>query len=478
MFFDDFFGGGMPHGMGGGMGGQREEVDTDKFYEVLGVEKNATEREIKKAWRKLCKKHHPDRGGDPEKFKDLEKAYDVLSDSDKRQLYDEGGEEAIQRGHAGTTNIFDLFGGGMRGRQRDTGPKKPKPIKHILSVDLEDVFSGSEKKIKITVMSADERNVCSKCRGQGQYMETVRRGPMLMQTQKTCPQCEGRGVSWKNEKKTEKQVDVYVPPGVKDGDKITLTQEGHDLPDMPTGDVIVVLKVKSHRLYQRRGADLAMSKELTLVEALCGYNFCINSIESGEWLRVKSPDGAVVQSGDVICVEERGLPQKGGRIRGNLYIRFTVVLPDSGSLKPSEVAKLQNLLSPNSVTYDMPGLSINDTREITTGAAVRLCGLQNRPDLNGVEGTVLEADFKPGQYAVQLVTGQTVAVRAELIELTDPVETDDGTTASSPLPGDYVEEVSGDLVDDMEKVEHTAVDFGSQYDEDEGGQEGVDCRQM
>lgn len=309
-------------------------------------------------------------------------------------------------------------------------------------------------------------------------METVRRGPMLMQSQKTCPQCEGRGVSWKNERKTEKSVDVYVPPGVKDGDKITLTQEGHDLPDMPTGDVIVVLKVKSHRLYQRRGADLAMSKELTLVEALCGYNFCINSIERGEWLRVKSPPGTVVQSGDVICVMERGLPQKGGRLRGNLYIRFTVVLPDSGSLKPSEVAKLQGLLSPNTVSYNMPGLSLNDTREITTGSAVKLVGLQNRPDLNGVEGVVLEADFKPGQYAVQLVTGQTVAVRAELIELTDPIVSEDGDVAASPQEGDYTEEVAGERIDDMDKVEHTPVEFGRQYDEDEGAEGGVDCRQM
>lgn len=473
MFFEDFFGG---HPGMHGMGGPREEVDTDKLYGVLGVEKNATQREIKKKWRSLCKKHHPDRGGDPEKFKELEEAYHVLSDQDKRNLYDEGGMEAVRSGHV-STNIFDLFGGG---RRQQSGPKKPAPIKQLLEITLEDVVSGATTKyVKVTVMSADERNQCPACKGRGMVMETLRRGHMILQQQRKCSKCDGKGISFVNEQKIEKRLEVLIPPGVKDGDHYPLDGEGHDLPGLPTGDVVIIFKIKAHPLYKRKGADLAMIKELTLREALCGYSFHVKSIVKGNWLLVKSQEGSVVQHGDVIKIEEHGLPQKGkrGAVKGDLYIRFHVVLPDSGSLSASDLTVLTSILSPDKVQYTMPGGGVIDTREITVGSAVRLIGLQNRPDLNGVEGEVIQANIRPGQYAVQLVTGQTVAVRAELLELTEAVSPTD-VIEETPAEGEYVEEVNGHKVEDMERVRHTPAQMGNIHDDDEMEDEEVSCRQM
>jgi len=471
MFFEDLFGGGMPGGM---RGGPREPVDTEGLYKELGVEKNATEREIKKAWRKLARTHHPDRGGDPDIFKKKEAAYDVLSDTEKRSLYDQGGLEAVQQGGVGPTNIFDLFGGPGRS-SRPSGPKKPPSIKEVFPCTLEDVFEGGEKTISVTIMMADGKETCTRCSGRGRYMETVRRGPMIMQTQKECPQCDGRGTQYENERKVKKNVSFYLPAGVKDGDRQTLHDEGHQLPGMPTGDVIVQFRVKKHQTFKRIQADLAMARELTLVEALCGFSFHVRSLEKDTWLKITNAPDQIIQPGDVIKLEGQGLPQRGVRSsRGNLYVKFTVVLPTNGSLNQSAMTTIRKVLSGDSVKYDMPNQSRNDTREIATGSKVKLIGLTNRPDLNGTDGIVLEANIRPGAHAVQLATGQTVSVRQELLELTEEMDEEDD--AGSPGADDAVVDLVGEVVD-MEKEKHTAAGIGH-HDEDSDDEGGVSCRQM
>lgn len=465
----------MPGGM---RGGTREPVDNESLYKELGIEKNATEREVKKAWRKLAKTHHPDRGGDADKFKKLEAAYDVLSNPEKRSLYDQGGLEAVQQGGVGPTNIFDLFGGRGGRQQRDTGPKKPAPIKHQMNLTLEDVYAGGERTIKVQITTADDRDVCTRCQGRGSYMETVRRGPMILQSQRECPQCRGEGIRWINKKTKTKNVEFYINAGVKNGDKQILHDEGHQYPGMPHGDVIVLFSVKKHKVYKRLQADLAMSKELTLVQALCGFDFMVKSVEAGTWLNVKSQPNQVVQPGDVIKIEGQGLPQKGARsIRGNLYVRFTVVLPKTGSLSEKSKESLRKLLAPKNVKYEMPNQSQNDTREIQTGTNVKLIGLTNRPDLNGTDGIVLEANIRPGAHAVQLKTGQTVSVRQELLEITDKIVSTG--KKEKPKKDDYIEEVTGVVVD-LDKEKHTAAGIGGSAHDDDSDEEGgpVSCQQM
>merc|ERR1712026_640104 len=152
---------------------------------------------------------------------------------------------------------------------------------------------------------------------------------------------------------------------------------------MARGDVIFVINIKPHKMYKRIQADLAMTKELDLLSALQGYDFTIPSIKKGEFLRVKS-DGKIPQPGDVICIKEQGLPQRGAHgSRGNLYIRFDIILPTSNSLDAGQLSTLKKTLSSNKIKYNKPGEDTNETREFVEGCKVRLTGLQNQPDLNG-----------------------------------------------------------------------------------------------
>lgn len=462
----------MPGGM---RGGPREPVDTEGLYNELGVDKNATAQQIRKAWRKLAKTHHPDRGGDPEVFKAKEKAYGILSDEEKRSLYDQGGLEAVEQGGVAPSNIFDLMRGGS-GRGRPSGPQKPSPIKRTLTISLEEVFQGGEQSIDVEIMKADGKDVCSRCSGRGQYMETVRRGPMILQSQRTCAQCQGRGTSYENERKVKKTVSFYIPAGVKDGDKQTIHDEGHQLPDQPNGDIIITYRIKKHRTFKRIQADLAMAKELTLVEALCGFSFYVKSLENDTWLKITNAPNQIIQPGDVIKLQGQGLPQRGVRAsRGNLYVRFTVVLPKSGSINQGAMDTIRKVLSGDNVKYDMPNQAQNDTREITTGTRVRLVGLTNRPDLNGTDGIVLEANIRPGAHAVRLDTGPTVSVRHELLEITEEMDVVDENEA--PGPEDAILDLVGEVVD-MDKEAHTAAGVGHHDEQDSDDEGGVQCRQM
>jgi len=165
-----------------------------------------------------------------------------------------------------------------------------------------------------------------------------------------------------------------------------------------------------------------MAKELTLVQALCGFEFLVKGLEENTFFKISGKKGQVIQHGDVIKIEDHGLPQRGASSnRGNLYVRFSVVLPKSGSLSDGDKKTIAQVLGGKKVTYDMPKQDVNDTREIEQGTRVRLTGLNNRPDLNDTPGVVIQANIKPGsnvvQHAVQLESGPTVSVREELLEI-------------------------------------------------------------
>jgi DnaJ family protein A protein 2 len=165
-------GGGFPFGdfeeMGGGRagrGGPKKEVDTNKYYEVLGVPKTASADEVKKAFRKAALKAHPDKGGDPDKFKEMTVAYEVLTDPEKRKLYDAYGEDGVRDGGGGMSSgfgdIFEMFGGGRGGGGRQ-GPKKGKSVLHPIKATLEDLYNGKMSKVAV-----NRDRICSKCNGKG-----------------------------------------------------------------------------------------------------------------------------------------------------------------------------------------------------------------------------------------------------------------------------------------------------------------------
>jgi len=345
MFFENLFGGaggGFP-GFQQGRGSDDEEVDTEGLYKILEVDKNATDREIKKAFKKAALKHHPDRGGDAEKFKEVEKAKQILTDPQKRKLYDRYGEKGVERGGGGGGgDIFDLFTGGRQ--RQDRGPPKPKTITQTIDITLEDVYKGSALKRKWKIKHATRRYNCNRCDGQGSVRHLVRQGPMMLQTQRQCDTCRGRGFQLPDEKEVEKNGTVHIPHGIKNGGKIVLHGEGHSLPEYQKGDVTFVVRLKKHPIYQRKGADLGCGHTITLCEALCGYEFRLKHV-SGKTLIIKSQPGEIVQPGDLKVLKDHGLPQKGNHfIHGHLYIQFKIVFPVSSSLSNDNKNILENAL--------------------------------------------------------------------------------------------------------------------------------------
>jgi len=291
-----FGGGGFSFGSmgGGGMGGPRPDVDTTGLYKTLGVAKNATASEIKKAYRKLAVKHHPDKGGDPDTFKEISKAYDIVGDEEKRTQYDQFGEEGVGQGGGGGQDIFDMFGGGG-GRRQQRGQKKGKSEVQPLNVTLEDLYNGKTRKLSVTRQVIDksvEVKQCQECDGQGVVIQMIRMGPMIQQTQAACGSCGGKGVTCKK-KRVKEVLEVHIQKGSPDGNKVVFAEKSDEHPGVTPGDVIFVLKEQAHATFKRKGADLYIEKSISLVEALCGFEMEIEQLD-GRTLIVRSSPGEVI----------------------------------------------------------------------------------------------------------------------------------------------------------------------------------------
>merc|ERR1711988_2060292 len=287
MFFGGGMGGGFPFDeeqMGGGRRGK--PADTSKYYDLLGVEKDASESEIKKAYRKLAMKHHPDKGGDPDTFKKMTEAHTILSDSEKRSRYDRGGIEAVDGGGGGGGNPFGFGGGG-----RSSGRKKGENVTRPLPVTLEDLYNGKTKKLKITRQTIDKEagvKKCAQCNGRGVVIRQVRMGPMIQQMQSQCQSCED-GYTY-SQKREQEVLEVNIQKGAPDGHKVVFHNKADEIPDGDAGDVVFVLKEQPHELYRRHGSDLYVKKKIALVEALCGFQMQFPKLD-GRTLVVKTKPG-------------------------------------------------------------------------------------------------------------------------------------------------------------------------------------------
>jgi DnaJ family protein A protein 2 len=293
----DFEGGGFPGGGGGG-GRRGGKVDNEKFYKLLGVDKNASDNDIKKAFRKLAIKHHPDKGGDPETFKEITRAHEVLSDPDKRRMYDQGGEDAVSGdgGGGNPTDVFDMmFGGGGRGGGGGSRRRKTKDVVHQLPVTLEQLYNGMTKKMAVNREVIDQKkgvSQCDGCDGRGVKVKVIRMGPMIQQMQQPCDDCGGRGKTFKTKKERE-VLEIYVEKGAPNGHKVTFSEKADEHPDADPGDVIFVLKEKEHERFIRKGADLYIKRDISLSEALCGYTLEVEHLD-GRILVIKSNPGEII----------------------------------------------------------------------------------------------------------------------------------------------------------------------------------------
>jgi len=506
MFFEDMFSdmGGFP---GHGCSQNNEPVDTEGLYKILGVSKSATVKEIKTAFRKAALKHHPDRGGDAEKFKEVEKAKEILLDPKKRNLYDKYGEKGVERGGtAGGGDLFDLFTGGGGRRQR-SGPPKPKTITQTIDITLEDVFKGSAIKRKWKIKSATKRVNCSRCDGQGAVRHIVRQGPMMLQTQKACDRCSGRGFKLPDEKLIQKSGTVHIPHGIKSSEKITLAGEGHNLPEYQDGDITFIVRVLKHKIYTRTGADLGYQHTLTLHEALCGYKLRLKHV-SGKTLIIKSKSGEVVQPGELKVLHDFGLPQKGNHfVHGHLYIIFKVVFPLPASVPNDKMSIVESVLKdaeyPDVVPKIEIGLGSRVRIKLPPPATEKIYGKRHKMTAYGIiagemrnnESWPVEFDQKDGDEESKLVIVPVAWIKLVKEDAGSSTNTKkrrrskEKGSKSRKAGEKNSEEESEDEFEDVEEVfletvvgdppKPTPAQGGSAHDEDEEEQnDGSRCQQM
>eukprot|EP00584_Thalassiosira_punctigera_P015818 CAMPEP_0172554706 /NCGR_PEP_ID=MMETSP1067-20121228/56036_1 /TAXON_ID=265564 ORGANISM="Thalassiosira punctigera, Strain Tpunct2005C2" /NCGR_SAMPLE_ID=MMETSP1067 /ASSEMBLY_ACC=CAM_ASM_000444 /LENGTH=414 /DNA_ID=CAMNT_0013343129 /DNA_START=58 /DNA_END=1302 /DNA_ORIENTATION=- len=377
-------GGSRRSGMGG-MGGPSRDVDTTKLYETLGVDKNADNKEIKKAYRKLAVKHHPDKGGDEHKFKEVSAAYEVLSDKEKRAKYDKYGLEGLSEdggGGGGPDDLFSMFFGGGRGG-RSQGPRKSESVNHPLKVSLEDLYNGKTAKIAINrQVIVGESKMCTACDGQGVVIELrqIALG-MVQQLQRRCTECGGTGYI-ATRKKERKILEVLVEKGMKHNQKITFRGMADEKPNMEAGDVNFIVQEKEHDVFKRKGADLLITKTLSINEALCGFEWMITHLD-GRQIAVKSKPGEVIKpeasasAPYVKIVPGEGMPSHGNPfVKGNLYVLFRVEFPKDGELSKKTIFQLKKLLPKPAmdVGYDeeeveVVNLEMGDVKNFGKGGA-------------------------------------------------------------------------------------------------------------
>jgi molecular chaperone DnaJ len=326
------------------------------YYEVLGVSRGADEKDIKKAYRRVAMKYHPDRNPDDpdadDKFKEATEAYDVLTDSEKRAAYDQFGHAGVDQtmgggaggfGGGSFSDIFgdvfgDIFGGGGRARG---GPQRGADLRYTLDITLEQAVRGTTVEIRVpTLVSCSTCNgsgakkgtsptTCGTCGGIGQ----VRMQQGFFQVQQTCPTCRGRGTlisdpctSCRGQGRVEKTktLSVKVPPGVDTGDRIRLSGEGEAGPEGgPAGDLFVQISVKQHPIFERDGKNLYCEIPITFVDAALGGELEVPTLDG----RVKLKIPPETQTGKLFRLRGKGVqPVRGGGV-GDLLCRAVVETP-------------------------------------------------------------------------------------------------------------------------------------------------------
>ncbi len=361
---------------------------TRDYYEVLGVNKNATEAEIKKAYRKLALKHHPDVSSDKaeaeERFKEITEAYDVLSNPNKRSTYDRFGQSGFQQAPPGTgfsdfggfgsfSDIFEtFFGGGFgqspfhaqsRGGSRPSGPQRGPDIAADVEVSFEDSIFGTELQVEVPRYDRCEHcggvgaepgtdvKACPSCGGRGE----IQRSHSIFGAQviriETCPECRGEGKVFERgcsrcgstgRTKTTKTVPIKVPPGAYTGLHIRKPREGSaGTYGGPAGDLVIVLHVKPHDVFRREGDDIYCHTSISVARAALGGQIEVPTVYGP--VKISVPEGT--QGGTTVRLKDKGAPSVHRRSRGDQYTTFIVEVPKHLSDRQREL--FQELASIN-----------------------------------------------------------------------------------------------------------------------------------
>lgn len=369
------------------------------LYEILGIDSSANDSDIKKAYRRLALRYHPDKVSEEErieaeiKFKEISHAYEVLSDETKRNNYDMYGTDEAAGFNGGayngsdnpfdnfftsngpefTANDFSNFFSGMN----NNSPKKSKKTEDaVLNVDvtLEDLYKGK------TIRSTSTRNVickrcegrggkkaatpkaCGNCEGHGYVTKISRVGPGLVSQQKViCTKCEGSGKVYRTKdycKKCQgkrvieetKILEFVIEKGCKSNDSVVLKGESDEYPGKETGDVILKFTCKDHSTFKRKGDDLYTKFKIPLVDALCGFSKIVTKHLDGRDIKISTPQGKVIKPGDFLKIKNEGMPIKKSswftsKTKGDLYIEIEIEFPkDNWYLEKNDLLKLRNVL--------------------------------------------------------------------------------------------------------------------------------------
>ena len=336
------------------------------YYETLGINKQASADEIKKAYRQLAKKYHPDLNKDNEeaaqKFKEINEAYQVLSDNEKRTQYDQLGHDAFVNGaqsgfggggfgggfggFGGFGDIFDtFFGGGGSSARRRTGPQRGSDLQTNVTITFEEAAFGVKKEINITrrescdacsgsgAKSGSSVKTCPTCQGTGQVRQQQQTMFGVMQNVVTCPNCRGEGTII--EQVCEKcrgngrvgktrTISINIPAGIDDSQVITLSGQGdHGKKGGPAGDLLVYVTVKPHKTFVREGVNLFMDLDITFPQAALGSEIEIPTLEGN----IKYTIPAGTQTGTTFRMREKGIKHLRQDKKGDLYVKVRIVVP-------------------------------------------------------------------------------------------------------------------------------------------------------
>jgi DnaJ family protein A protein 2 len=389
-------------------------VQSTKYYDILGVSPSADANQIKKAYIKKSKEFHPDKNKSKdaeEKFKDIAKAYQVLSDPEKRKQYDVMGENIEGSGMPpgvdpndlfqsffggnGANFRFEGFGGGNpfggpRGGQRQE--TKGPTTKYNIKISLEEAYTGRSKTLKITrsekctvcngqgCKPGKSPKECNGCKGKGVSLETRRMGPIVQQMQTTCALCSGTGKIISPIDKcaicngfkvvqAEKELKIDIPAGIEDGQGIMMQGEGNRGPehDHP-GDIVFIINVEEHTLFERKGINLIYDAHIPLIDALTNTVLKINHI-NGETLRISNKSSDRVLTYNCRYIKGYGMPVPGNPNKfGDLVVRCIIVYPEKLFLSSTDVEHLKKIFPKSSnATFkagekfkDVPLLDFND----------------------------------------------------------------------------------------------------------------------